>query len=379
MPQTQAPKPRRTPPSSQPRRAGAARRKVREQSRSQARRSRQAGAPARRVGLSPVGVGAAVGAVVALLIGVALVTGFLTPPGGSGRGAAPAATFQAVVHSEAASVAFDDSGGWAADDRDATVRHFDPGSGQFIGRAIPVGQRPIAVATGYGRVWVADTSGSQVFAIDPARGKVVGSPTAVPQGPVSVAVGDGGVWVASLLAGTVTLLDPHTRQVKATAALPDGAVRLIIGPNGVWVSGQTDTLTRVDPRPEGLSLRWRTVRVGKGPIGVTSGAGSVWVANVQSGTVSRVDPAAVRVTATFQAGTTGAGTPSNPEFVAVWQDKLWVADGQQGVVIALDPSTGHATGAPVQLSGVIRQLTVDATGSMWGTTANPGSVVRFST
>jgi YVTN family beta-propeller protein len=283
------------------------------------------------------------------------------------------------VHSEAASVAFDATGGWLADDHTGSVRHFDPSSGQLLGPAIPAGQRPISIATGYGRVWVADTSGSQVFAVDPSRAKAVGTPTAVPQGPVSLAVGDGGVWVASLLAGTVTLLDPHTRQVKASAALPDGAVRLVIGPGGVWVSGQTDTLTRVDPKPEGLSLRWRTVRVGRGPIGVAAGAGSVWVANVQSGTVSRVDPATVRVTATFPAGTTGAGTPSNPEIVAVWQDKVWVADGQQGVVMALDPSTGHQSGGAVQLSGVIRQLVVDANGSLWGTTANPGSVVRFST
>jgi streptogramin lyase len=321
----------------------------------------------------------AVGAVVALLVGIALVSGFLTPPGGSDPGASPAATTQVVVHSDAASVAFDATGGWLADDHAAVVRHFDPSSGRLEGAAIPAGERPIAVATGYGRVWVADTSGSQVFVIDPARNKVVGSPVAVPQGPVSIAAGNDGVWVASLLAGTVTLLDPHTREVKASTALPDGAVRLALAPGAVWVSGQTDTLTRVDPRPAGVSLRWRTVRVGRGPIGVATGAGGEWVANVQSGTVSRLDRTTVRVTATFPAGTTAAGTPSNPEIVAVWQGKVWVADGRQGAVVALDPSTGHQSGGAVALSGVIRQLVVDADGTLWGTTANPGSVVRFTT
>jgi YVTN family beta-propeller protein len=235
------------------------------------------------------------------------------------------------------------------------------------------------VTSGYGRVWAADISGNQVFVIDPTRAKVVGAPITVPEGPVSLAAGDGGIWVASLLAGTVSLIDPHTRQVTASAALPDGAVRLVVGPGGIWVSGQTDTLTLVNPRPVGVSLQWRAVRVGRGPLGVGVGAGSVWVANVQSGTVSRVDPGSVRVAATIPVGGTGATAPASPEIVAVWQDRVWVADEQQGVVVALDPATGHQVGGPVQLPGVVRQLVVDPGGTMWGTTANPGSVIRFST
>jgi hypothetical protein len=32
---------------------------------------------------------------------------------------------------------------------------------------------------------------------------------------------------------------------------------------------------------------------------------------------------------------------------------------------------------PVQVPGVIRQLVIDKGGTLWGTTANPGTVVRF--
>ncbi len=200
------------------------------------------------------------------------------------------------------------------------------------------------MASGFGRIWVADIAGSQVWEINPSNGNVVGSPIPVAEGPVAMAAGDGGVWVASLVAGTVSLIDPRTGNVVASGTLPDGAVRLAIGPDGVWVSGQTDSLARVDPRPVDGALHWRTVHVGQGPFGVGVGDGSVWVANVKSGSVSRVDPSSMRVTATYTIGGAGGGVPANPEMVAAWHGRLWVADGQEGVVVALDPATGAADG-----------------------------------
>jgi len=332
--------------------------------------------PGRRTTLSRRGVGVAVAATAALFAGVTLGSVLLAGMGSPGPGTPPAGV-QVMGRTDAASVAFDAAGGWLADDHAGTVRHFDPSSGATVGRTLHLGGRPISVTAGFGRVWVADLSGSRVWEIDPTTGRTVGAPIAVPEGPVSVAAGDGGVWVASLLSGTVCVIDPRTGAVQASATLPDGAVRIAVGPAGVWVSGQTHSLTRVDERPDGTALRWRTVAVGRGPLGVGVGDGSVWVANVQSGTVSRVDPATVRVTATYSVGTAGGGVPANPETVAVWRGRVWVADGQQGEVVALDPATGHQVGAPVPLPGVIRQLALDDGGTLWGTTANPGRVLRF--
>jgi streptogramin lyase len=317
-----------------------------------------------------------VAATVALFVATSLVRGVLTS---GGPGTAPPATTQVVLRPQAAAaVAFAHGSGWVADDRAGTLRRFDLASGTFVGRPVSLGGRPISLAAGFGRLWIADLARNEVWQVDPTTGKVVGTATAVPSGPVSMAAGDGGVWVASLLAGTVTELDPRSGQVKATAVLPDGAVRLAVGPGAVWVTGQTDTLTRIEPSADGTALRWHTVRVGQGPIGVAAGSGSVWVANVQSVSVSRVDPAQVRVTATFALGT-GSGGSGDPEIVALWQGRVWVADGQQGVMIALDPATGRQIGGSVAVPGVIRQLAVDPNGTLWGTTANPGTVVRFFT
>jgi streptogramin lyase len=331
-----------------------------------------------RTKLSRRGVNVVLAGSLLLLTALAVGAGVLTSSGAPGADGLPPATVRVVAGTPAASVAFSANVGWLADDHTGTLRRFDPSTGAGIGRPVHLGGRPISVVSGFGRLWVADIAGSQVFEVDPTRGKVVGAPIAVPDGPVSLAAGDGGVWVASLLAGAVSVIDPRTGQVRASETLPDGAVRLVVGPEGVWVSGQTDSLTRVDPRPVGSLLQSRAVSVGQGPIGVAVGDGSVWVANVKSGSVSRVDPGSMRVTATYSVGGVGGGVPANPEMVAVWRGLVWVADGQQGVVVALDPVTGVPIGASVAVPGVIRMLALDSGGTLLGTTANPGTVVRFS-
>jgi streptogramin lyase len=324
------------------------------------------------------GVGVVVTLSLALVIAMALGIDMLTSPSTPGADGPPPARAVVVTHTVAASITFDSTGGWLADDHTGTVRHFDTSTGAALGRPVRLGGRPISVVSGFGRIWVADIAGSKVWEINPKTTAVVGPPIAVAEGPVSLAAGDGGVWVASLVAGTVSLIDPRTGAVLTSGSLPDGAVRLAIGPDGVWVSGQTNSLTRVDPRPVDGVLHWKTVHVGQGPFGVGIGDGSVWVANVKSGSVSRVDPLSMRVTATYTVGGDGGGVPANPEMVAVWHNRLWVADGQEGVVVALNPATGEQTGMPVQVPGVIRQLVVQNGATLWGTTANPGTVMRFS-
>jgi len=338
------------------------------------RPTRPPGASPPRMKLSRRGVVVVVVLGLALLAGVAALSGSLT----SGPDGAAPANAQIVARSAAAaSVAFDATGGWLADDHTGTVQHFDTSSGAALGRALHLGGRPISVVSGFGRIWVADIDRSVVRQINPTTGKAVGSPIAVAQGPVSLAAGDGGIWVASLIAGTVSVIDPRTDEVQASVTLPDGAVRIATGAGWVWVSGQTDSLARVDPRPVAGSLRWRAVTVGQGPIGVGVGDGSVWVANVKSGSVTRVDPGSLRVTATYPV-TTAGGVAANPEMVAVWHQRVWVADGQDGVLVALDPTTGQQIGGPVVLPGVIRQLVLDPGGTLWGATANSGAVLRFS-
>ncbi|MDE3086791.1 MAG: hypothetical protein KGJ77_08495 [Acidobacteriota bacterium] len=322
-------------------------------------------------GLPTVTVVMAVAALAALVAGIALYTGFLTPPGTSAP-ASPVASLQRLVRAESADVTVAGGSGWVVDDRAGTIRRFDPSSGAWTGRPVHVAQRPVAVAAGFGRIWVADAVGDTVVEVDPATGRRIGAPVSVGGEPVSLATGAGGVWVASLAAATVTLVNPRTRAVTASVALPPrvGAVRVAVGDGAVWVTGVNDTLTRISPAPVGVSLSWKPVVVGNGPIGVTAVPGAVWVADAVGGTVTRVDPRRDVVRARYRVG-------GDPVQLAVFDGELWVADGETGALRALDPATGRPEGRTVTLPGSVRRLVVTGAG-LWAATANPGTVTAVT-
>lgn len=312
-------------------------------------------------------------ALVAIVVGIALYTGFLTPPGSPVSTNGPVASLRTVLRvGSVADVVVANGTGWAVDDQTGSIRSFDPSSGAWSSRPIHVGSYPVAVTAGYGKLWVADSIGNDVVAVDPATGRRVGTPISVGQGPVSVAAGEGGVWVASLGADTVSLIDPKSRTVTASVALPPdvGAVRVALGAGAVWVTGTTDTLTRVSPKPVGVSLEWRAVRVGQGPIGLAVDSGVVWTGDALGGTVTKVDASTLRVLGNYSVG-------GDPAHVAVFDGVVWVGDGTSGALIAVDPSTGKQIGSAVHFRGAVRGLLV-SDGSLWAATANPGSVVQVN-
>ena len=83
----------------------------------------------------------------------------------------------------------------------------------------------------------------------------------------------------------------------------------------MWITdGVRDVVVPLEASDERLL---RPVHVGKGPSGITAGAGSIWVANTLDGTVSRIDPESRRVTETADVG--GA-----PRGLAVGGGGVWV-------------------------------------------------------
>ena len=74
------------------------------------------------------------------------------------------------------------------------------------------------------------------------------------------------------------------------------------------------------------------VLVGRRPVSVTVGFGSIWVANADDGTVCRIDPDRREVVRTI-----GIGAPAVD--LAVGRDALWVANGSEGTVSRIDPDT----------------------------------------
>lgn len=109
-----------------------------------------------------------------------------------------------------------------------------------------------------------------------------------------------------------------------------------VGEGSVWVAHLEDgTLSRVDPATGRLVA---TIPVGRAPMGVAVGEGAVWVANRDDGTVSRVDPGAGRVVATVAVG-------REPVGVAAGGGAVWVTNRGDGTVSRVDPATNRVVGA----------------------------------
>jgi DNA-binding beta-propeller fold protein YncE len=72
--------------------------------------------------------------------------------------------------------------------------------------------------------------------------------------------------------------------------------------------------------------------VGRRPVALAVGHGSIWVANTDDGTVSRIHPDRREVIRTI-----GIGAPAID--LAVTTDAVWVANGSDGTVSRIDPGT----------------------------------------
>jgi DNA-binding beta-propeller fold protein YncE len=146
-----------------------------------------------------------------------------------------------------------------------------------------------------------------------------------------------------------------------------GVVRVAAGFGALWVTGTTDTVTRVVPASDPGTPTERTVTVGEGPIGVATGAGAVWVANAQSGSVSKVDPTTLHV----------------DEIAGVGHDPLSVGVGAGRVYVGFGTGQTVRTVAPAPASKVLdlhtdpRQI-IGTRSGVWMAGANPGRVIAVT-
>ena len=84
---------------------------------------------------------------------------------------------------------------------------------------------------------------------------------------------------------------------------------------GVWIADRGGgAVVRIDPQANEVA---GTVKVGRNPIAIAAGVGSLWVADADDDTVTRVDPKRGTVLATIQVG-------PNPTHIAAGEDGVWV-------------------------------------------------------
>jgi len=109
---------------------------------------------------------------------------------------------------------------------------------------------------------------------------------------------------------------------------------LAAGAGALWVaSEEAGTVTRVEPRTGSIV---RAIPVGNGPSALAAGEGAVWVVNRLDGTLSRIDPERNAVSWSVPVG-------RDPHAVAVGEGAVWVAGGEEGTLVRVEPDRRDVT------------------------------------
>jgi streptogramin lyase len=205
-------------------------------------------------------------------------------------------------------------------------------------REIPLGDLdPLGVALGEGFVWVLGKSvrGNFVLKVDPRRRAVVDRLAVSPGEQVTdIAAGAGSVWFTDFLTEeTLSRLDPDTMRITGHVDTA-GDDSVAIGEGAVWLADiETGTVTRVDPETMTVEKR---VKAFTPPflaaVDLAVGGGAVWLSNTDTGRVYRIDPETLRIDTRIDLAPKATETvpfPPGPRGIAADDDAVWVAIGEK--------------------------------------------------
>jgi YVTN family beta-propeller protein len=179
--------------------------------------------------------------------------------------------------------------------------------------------------------------------------------------PCAAAAGGRFVWVSEYGAPYLLKIDPRTDKVVAKTGIGSGSCGLGYGAGSLWIEDtSSSTVSRVSVT---TGKRIRAIPVGLQPYDATFAYGAAWATAYSAGELDRIDPAGNRVVKRWRlpqaTGVVGA-------FGAVW------AAGPGGV-IRVDPATNApATTIPVEGGA---GWTAASTDAVWVTT--PAGLARI--
>ena len=215
-----------------------------------------------------------------------------------------------------------------------SLQRIDPETNELVS-TIRLRALPSAIAVGEGAVWVANEEDRTVSRVDPKTDSVSRTSSAGGN-PGHVAVGEGAVWVTNTGDWTLMRLDPRTMKIVhaflptgegsfcGPAAVGEGAVWVVAGETLIRVGRDDNLIARVDGIPQCSNQ-------------VAVGEGAVWVTDSTTSSVSRVDPAELKVIATIP-------LPSVGNDIAVNQQGVWIVDTTGNALLRINPTTNRVAG-----------------------------------
>ena len=225
---------------------------------------------------------------------------------------------------------------WVSRPSDGTVLRVDPQSNS-ISATIQVGPDPTPIAVTPGAIWVANIGGPSVSRIDPATNRVVATISVGPADGccfrhMAMSSGGGSVWVTVPKMRALVRIDPAINAVTATIRLPQAPCGLVAADaHAVWAAGgyADDCASDVARVDAATNRRAGTVKGLEGPIGLALGFGSLWVADLGSKEIDRVNLRTRKIVARLPV----RGVPIS---LAVGFGSVWVRD-DTGRVLRIKP------------------------------------------
>jgi DNA-binding SARP family transcriptional activator/DNA-binding beta-propeller fold protein YncE len=236
-------------------------------------------------------------------------------------------------------VAADADGRAWVSDRKPVVTWVIRGASGLGTAAVPAATKDIDVplpgagaeAFGGGYVWVipgprSRSGGNDVALIDVREQKVTSS-ISLGRQPTAIAYGYGAAWIGTYdsrrSTAWLSIVTPGSRPQSLALESRDGAgpFAVAVGAESIWVLTSAGTLIRVDPQTRRIVYRIDMSALQPDLLAV--GAGSVWTANHNGYSISRIDPAKNKVIRTIPLGS----YRSIPCGLAAVHDSVYVAVG----------------------------------------------------
>lgn len=194
---------------------------------------------------------------------------------------------------------------------------------------IEVGALPGGVAVGAGAVWVSNYSEGSVFRVDPSSNEVVETIQLGQAGGDIVFDDDSSsAWVISDNQAVVRI-DPDTNTLTARVELTTNAIDLAVGFGSVWASGTDGAVHRINTASNTVGEPIPVASAEEGPfladVEANNHDRSIWVSNMRTDSVARVDVDDNRVT-TITVGSDPVGLGAAPS------GTTWVANSGDDTV-----------------------------------------------